>query len=280
MKNHRIPLIYTLIALACACGAPLARAAGTKTEAPLPAGVEAVVNNVPIPRAEVDEIVKATGQADSPTLRAQVKRDLIVRQLVGQAADKANYGERPEAIRVAMRARTEAASALYLRDSVRPQPVTDAQVKERYDAIVKNAAQFEYRAEVVAVAGAAAANAAAAELKQGVAFDAVAKKYNTTANGGVAQWTELRTPLAEGNTAELPMPLAQAITSLQPGAVTGPIQLGNAFAFVKLDEKRPTVVPSFDAAKNVLRQQLEAQAQQRAMTALVEKLASQAAIQQ
>lgn len=34
------------------------------------------------------------------------------------------------------------------------------------------------------------------------------------------------------------------------------------------------------AAKNVLRQQLEAQAQQRAMTALVDKLAGQATIQQ
>ncbi|RQT14341.1 hypothetical protein [Burkholderia contaminans] len=37
---------------------------------------------------------------------------------------------------------------------------------------------------------------------------------------------------------------------------------------------------TIDAAKNVLRQQLEAQADQRAMAALVEKLAAQATIQQ
>ncbi|WP_256946784.1 MULTISPECIES: hypothetical protein [Burkholderia] len=37
---------------------------------------------------------------------------------------------------------------------------------------------------------------------------------------------------------------------------------------------------TIDAAKNVLRQQLEAQADQRAMVALVEKLAAQATIQQ
>ncbi|WP_158062163.1 hypothetical protein [Burkholderia catarinensis] len=49
---------------------------------------------------------------------------------------------------------------------------------------------------------------------------------------------------------------------------------------MKLDQKRPTVVPSFDASKNVPRQQLEAQADQRAMAALVEKLVSQATIQQ
>ncbi|WP_241025819.1 hypothetical protein [Burkholderia sp. Tr-20390] len=37
---------------------------------------------------------------------------------------------------------------------------------------------------------------------------------------------------------------------------------------------------TIDAAKNVPRQQLEAQADQRAMAALVEKLAAQATIQQ
>lgn len=280
MKKHRISIVSTLIALACACGAPVARAAGTKTETPLPPGVEAVVNDTPIARSDVDGMIEATGQAVTPELRAQAKHELIARHLVEQAAEKANYGSRPEVNRVVMRARTVAAADLYLRDNVHPQAVTDAQVKARYDDIVANAAQFEYRADVIAVADPVKVNALVAELKQGAAFDAVAKKYNTTPNGGVAQWVELRTPLAEGKTGGLPLPLAQAITSLQPGAVAGPIRVGNAFAIVKLDEKRPTVVPTFDAAKNVLRQQLEAQARQRAMTALVDKLAEQATIQQ
>jgi peptidyl-prolyl cis-trans isomerase C len=279
MKHH-FPVIYTLIALACACGAPIARAAGTKTETPLPPTVEAVVNNVPIPRVDVDEMVKASGQPDSAALREHIKSDLIVQQLVEQAADKANYGSRPEAVKAAMRARTVAASALFLRDQARPQPVTDAQVKTRYDQIIANAGQFEYRAQVVAVADAATAAAAMAELKKGVPFEAMAKQYNTAPNAGVAQWAELRTPIVEGKTGGMDVPLAQAITSMKPGTVTGPFAVGKAYAIVKLDEKRPTVAPSFDAAKPVLRQQLEAQAQQRAMAALVEKLAAQATIQQ
>ncbi|MDF0503834.1 peptidyl-prolyl cis-trans isomerase [Burkholderia cenocepacia] len=280
MKKHHISIVSTLIALACACGAPVARAAGTKTETPLPSGVEAVVNDTPIARSDVDGMIEATGQAATPELRAQAKRELIARHLVEQAAEKANYGSRPEVNRVVMRARTVAATDLYLRDNLHPQAVTDAQVKARYDDVVANAAQFEYRADVIAVADPAEVNALVAELKQGAAFDAMAKKYNTAPNGGVAQWVELRTPVAEGKTGGLPLPLAQAITSLQPGAVAGPIRVGNAFAIVKLDEKRATVVPTFEAAKNVLRQQLEAQAQQRAMTALVDKLAAQATIQQ
>lgn len=280
MKKHHISIVSTLIALACACGAPVARAAGTKTETPLPPGVEAVVNDTPIARSDVDGMIAASGQAATPALRAQAKRQLIARQLLEQAAEKADYGNRPEVARAVMRARTVAATDLYLRNNLHPQAVTDAQVKARYDQIVANAAQFEYRTAVIAVADPAQLNTAVAELKQGAAFDAVAKKYNTTPNGGVAQWVELRTPVAEGNTGGLPTPIARAIASLQPGAVAGPIQIGNAFAIVRLDEKRPTVVPTFDAAKNVLRQQLEAQAQQRAMTALVDKLAAQATIQQ
>ncbi|AOI89454.1 peptidylprolyl isomerase [Burkholderia pseudomultivorans] len=280
MNKHQISIVSTLIALACACGAPIARAAGTKTETPLPPGVEAVVNDTPIARSDVDGMIEASGQAVTPALREQAKRELIARQLLEQAAEKANYGSRAEVNRVVMRARTVAATDLYVRDNVHPQAVTDAEVKARYDHIVANAAQFEYRAEVIAVADPAEMNTVVAALKQGAAFDTLAKQYNTTPNGGVAQWVELRTPVAEGNTGGLPTPIAQAITSLQPGAVAGPIRIGNALAIVKLDEKRPTVVPGFDAAKKVLRQQLEVEAQQRAMSALVDKLAAQATIQQ
>ncbi|KVK92632.1 hypothetical protein [Burkholderia cepacia] len=63
---------------------------------------------------------------------------------------------------------------------------------------------------------------------------------------------------------------------LQPGR--GPIRTGGALAIVKFGEQRPTVVASFDAAKNVVRQQLEAQAPRRAMTALIDKLATQTMI--
>ncbi|MDR6499026.1 hypothetical protein J2785_002171 [Burkholderia ambifaria] len=280
MKEHRISVASLLIALACVGGMATAHAAGQSAETALPPGVEAVVNNVLIPRADIDAAVRASGQPDTPALRAQVKQSLIVRQLVEQAADKADYGSRPEVNKIVTRARTVAAADLYLRDMVHPQPATDAQVKARYDRIVADAAPFEYRAQVIAVADAEKADAAAADLKKGIPFDAVAKMYNTTLNGGVEQWVGLRTPVTEGQTAGLPVPLAQAITSLQPGTVSAPIRVGNAFAIVKLDEKRPNVVPRFDAVRETLRQQLEAQAQQSALAALVEKLASQATIRQ
>lgn len=271
----RLRAAGALIAIACAAGATNAMAADSQ---PLPNGVVAVVNNVPIAQSTFDGAIKASGQPDTPELRKRVMRELVIRQLLSQAADKGNYGSRPEVLGLAATARADAATDLYLRDTLRPQPVTDAQVKARYDQVVANAGQFEYRAEVIAVADAVKANDALAKLKQGAAFDDVAKEFNTTVNGGVAQWVDLKTPLAEGRTGGLPMPVAQAIAMTPVGATTGPIQIGSAYAIVRLDEKRKTVVPSLDQAKGVLRQQLEAQAGDRAMAALVDKLAAQATI--
>ncbi|WP_105131990.1 peptidylprolyl isomerase [Burkholderia sp. BE12] len=281
MKKNRLHAISAIVALVCTAGITHVSAAEPQAAASaLPKGVAALVNNQPIAQADVDSIVKASGQPDTPALRAQIKRDLIVRQLVEQAADKANYGSRPEVLGIVARARTEAAANLYLRDTTRVQPVTDAQVKARYDAIVASAGKFDYHTEVIGVADAATVNAALAELKQGAAFDAVAKKYNTVDNAGVAPWFSLKTPVTEGNTGGLPLPVAQAIASAQPGATVGPVQVGNAFVLAKLAEKRPTVVPTFDQAKTVLRQQMEAQATSQAMNALVDKLAAQATIRQ
>ncbi|MBU9374304.1 peptidyl-prolyl cis-trans isomerase [Burkholderia multivorans] len=279
MKKISLYAIPVWIALVSAAGVAHVAAAEPQPTA-LPKGVAALVDNRPIAQADIESAVSASGQPDTPALRAQIKRDLIVRELIEQAADRANYGSRPEVLGIVSRARSEAAANLYLHDTVRPEPVTDAQVRARYDAIVAAAGQFEYRAQVIAVRDAATADAAIAELKQGAAFDAVANKYNTVANAGVAEWVSLKTPIAEGNTGGLPVPVAETIASTQPGAIAGPVQVGQAFMIVKLAEKRPTIVPTFEQAKGVLRQQLEARAKEQAVNALVEQLASRATIRQ
>lgn len=57
-----------------------------------------------------------------------------------------------------------------------------------YNHTVANAAQFDYRAEVVAVAHDATARAEVVDLKKCVAFDMAAKQYNTITNGSVEPW--------------------------------------------------------------------------------------------
>ena len=54
---------------------------------------------------------------------------------------------------------------LYLKDSMRPDPITDAQVKARYDEIVVSLGKDEYKQRIIAVADDATAASVLSQLK-------------------------------------------------------------------------------------------------------------------
>lgn len=85
----------------------------------------ATVNGTPITQADVDTLLRASGQPDSPQIRQAIKNQLITRVLVQQAAEKANYADKPEVKAAVQQAKTNAEVQLYLRDNVKPEPVTE-----------------------------------------------------------------------------------------------------------------------------------------------------------
>ena len=169
-------------------------------------------------------------------------------------------------------AKANAETQLYLKDSIHLEPVTDAQVRARYNAIVASLGKEEYKPRIIAVVDNATANAVLAKLKTGSAFDALAHQYSiapTRAAGGELPWVSFKTPLTEGNTQGLPLLVAETSTQLQAGGVTpSAIAIGqgaNALrVIVKLDAKRLAQVPTFDQATVTIRQQLQALALKKA----------------
>jgi parvulin-like peptidyl-prolyl isomerase len=115
---------------------------------------------------------------------------------------------------------------------------------------------------IISVADAATANAVLAQLKAGSAFDALARQHSVAPSkvaGGELAWLSVKTPVEEGKTQGLPLPVAQAITQLPAGAVSPaaiPVaQRGNTlYVIAKLDAKRPVQVPAFDQAKDLARE--------------------------
>ena len=84
-----------------------------------------------------------------------------------------------------------------------------------------------------------------------------------------------------GNTQNWPQPLAEALVKLPQGAVSSaPIQVGDAFWILRVDQKRPTQIPQYDQTKDVLRKQLEQAAIQKATAQVVVGLIRNAHIQQ
>ena len=254
----------------------------------LPAGAFAVVNGVALPQSQLDNAVQAQAsrmdQPVTPGLREVTRQHLIVREVLRQAAEKAGYGTRPEVQQASRAAAVDTEMQLFIRDNVRPQPITDAQVKAGYDATVASRGLLEYKPRVIAVTDAAKAQRVLTALKSGQDFAVLARKYSvapTNANGGELPWVSFPVPATEGNTQGLPLPLAQAIVTLPAGGVTPQaVQAGDMWLVAKLDGKRATRVPTFSQAKDDIRRKLQEQALKRASAQLTDSLCRGAIIQQ
>ncbi|MDF0506659.1 peptidyl-prolyl cis-trans isomerase [Burkholderia cenocepacia] len=279
--QHWKPFIAaSALYLGIACVAQAQTAASSTT----PAGAVATVNGTAITQAEVDAVLRASRQPDTPQVRQAIKNQLIARVLIQQAAEKANYGSKPEVQTAMQVAKANAETQLYLHDNVKPEPVTDAQIKARYDEIVASLGKDEYKPRVIVVKDAATAATVLSELKAGKPFDGLARQYSIAPSrdaGGELPWVSFKTPAADGKTAGLPVAIAQALEKLPAGAITPEsIPVDGARAIVKLDAKRPTQVPSFNQAQATIRQQLEALALEKASAQFVGGLMKGATIQQ
>lgn len=277
-------LLPTLVQAADAPpAAPLAAAS-------LPPGAIAVVNGVNITQVQLDEAVRVAvqlaHQPDSPQLRQALKQQLIARELFRQNAEQAGYGAKPEVQQAMEQAKANAETQLYLKDNVRPDTVSDAQVKVRYDEIIATLGKQEYKPRIIVVPDAATATTVLAQLKSGQAFDALARQYSkapSASAGGELPWVSFKTPAEEGKTQGLPLSVAQAISKLPVAGVTSQaVALGQdgPYAILKVDAMRPTQVPAFDQAKETIRQQLQALATEKAAAQFTAGLAKNATIQQ
>lgn len=254
--------------------------------AKLPAGAVALVNGQPLAQSAIDNavstVMKQTGVADSPELRAMLKQDLIAHELLRQQAVRAHYDQRPEIAQVPEAEKGDAEIRMWIKDTVRPETVTDAAIKARYDAAIKTIGRDEYKPQVIAVADEATANTVIAAAKSGKPFGDLAREYGvgaTKANAGEMPWISFKLPLAEGNTHGVPMPLAQAITSLKSGeTLAQPLKAGDGWLIVRLDAKRPMAMPKFDASKEDIRRTLQDEAMAQAISQRVSQLAQQATI--
>ncbi|WP_433696388.1 peptidyl-prolyl cis-trans isomerase [Paraburkholderia phenoliruptrix] len=297
---RRAALLAVLTTMGLACSVPLAQAANKPSSqpspkpsaeksveaatGPLPANAVARVNGVVITQAQLDDAVRASNVPDTPALRASIKNQLIARELFRQAAEKQHYESRPQVVAAVEQARTLAMTAAYLRDQVKPAPVTDADVKAKYDAIVATLGEFEYKPSAIAVKDADTAQTVLTQLKKGTDFAQLAKQYSQgpgAAQGGALNWISFRTPIQPGNTQNWPQPLAEALVKLPQGGVSSaPVQVGDAFWILRVDEKRATQIPQYDQIKDTLRKQLEQVALQKATAQVVVDLMKNAKIQQ
>ncbi|NKA93513.1 peptidyl-prolyl cis-trans isomerase [Ralstonia solanacearum] len=251
----------------------------------LPPGVIAVVNGTQITQAQLERAVAQAGVPANPNVVQALKQQLIARELFRQQAVKNPAYEKLPAVKQAVQDAHDAAiTQAWLKDNIKPAPVTDEQVKARYDAIVGSLGDKEYKPRLIQVGDDVTAAQVITQLKQGGDFAKLAQQYSIAPNkarGGEMDWVSFKVPAEEGKTQNLPLPVAREIATLPIGAVsTAPVEIGAQRVIVKVDAVRPTQVPAYDTVKPAIKQALESAELERVTVQLVGGLLKQAKVVQ
>jgi peptidyl-prolyl cis-trans isomerase C len=217
----------------------------------------AIVNGkaVPTTRAEaLKQQVARSGRPITPDVEAQIKEEVIAREIFMQEAQKRGLDATDEYKAQIELARQTILIRELFADYQKTNAVTDADVQAEYDKFVAANGGKEYRARHILVDTKEQAEAILASLKKGGKFEDIAKKQSkdpgSGANGGDLDWA------AAGNYVK---EFSDAMVALAKGQVSGPVQSQFGFHIIRLDDVREAQLPSLEDVKPQIAQQLQQQ---------------------
>ena len=226
----------------------------------LPAAAQnvAIVNGKPVPQSRVDALTKeveASGQKITPEIAAQIKTEVIAREVFMQEAQKRGLDATPEYKDQMELARQTVLIRDLFADFQKKNPVTDAEIKATYDKYVAANSGQEYHAHHILVKTEAQADAIIAQLKKGAKFEDLAKKLSidtgSGANGGDLGWA---------NAGSYVKPFSDAMIALKKGQTTDvPVKTQYGYHIIRLDDVRAAKLPTLDEVKPQIVKQLEQQ---------------------
>lgn len=215
----------------------------------------AVVNGKPVPSSRVEALkqqVERSGRPVTPEILAQIKEELIAREIFMQEARKRGLDASED-----YKAQLELArQSLLIRELFanfqKKNPVTDAEIKAEYDKFVAANGGKEYRARHILVEKEDEAKALIAEIKKGGKFEDMAKKASkdpgSGANGGDLDWANAASYVPE---------FSNAMVKLDKGQMTdAPVKSQFGFHIIRVDDVREAQLPKLDEVKPQITQQL------------------------
>jgi peptidyl-prolyl cis-trans isomerase C len=234
----------------------------------------AVVNGKPVPASRMAALaqqVERSGRPVDDTLKAQIKEELIAREIFVQEAEKRGLKASKD-----YKAQAELALQTILirelfADFQRKNPVTDAEVKAEYDKFAAANGGQEYRARHILVETEDQAKAIIGNIKKGAKFEDIAKKDSkdpgSGANGGDLDWASASSFVPE---------FSEAMVKLGKGQMAdAPVKSQFGWHIIRVDDVRQAQLPSIDELKPQISQQL----QQQKLNTFQEQLRSKAKVQ-
>jgi len=250
-------------------------AAALAVSEPIYAQNAATVNGKAITQQSLDQFVKllvGQGAPDTPALRERVKQEMINREVMVQAAEKAGIAKEADIKTELELARQGILVQALMADYLKKNPITEAAVQAEYDKLKKaEADKFEYNVRHILVEDEKTANNIQDQLKKKSAkFEDLAKQSKDTgsaAKGGELGWA------SDTNYVE---PFAKAVAATKKGQLADkPVQSQFGWHVIEVMDIRPVEFPPLDQVRKELDQMMREQA----LAAYQAKLRSQAKIQ-
>jgi peptidyl-prolyl cis-trans isomerase C len=218
----------------------------------------AIVNGKAVPTARVETLaqqVAASGRPVDDTVRAQLKEEVVMREIFMQEALKRGIAASAEyKAQMELARQTIMIRALFA-DYQKKNPVTDADLKAEYDKFAAANAGQEFRARHILVEKEDEAKSIIASIKGGASFEEIAKKQSkdpgSGANGGDLDWAAAGSYVAE---------FSQAMVKLGKGQMTdAPVKSQFGWHIIRVDDVRQAQLPKFEEVKPQIAQQMQQQ---------------------
>ena len=218
----------------------------------------AIVNGKTVPSSRIDALaaeVAKSGRPVTPEIKAQLKDEVIAREIFIQEAEKRNVANSDEyKTQMELARQTIMIRALFA-DYQKSNPVTDADIKAEYDKFAAANSGKEYKARHILVEKEADAKAIIASIKKGAKFEDIAKKQSkdpgSGAKGGDLDWANPSNYVPE---------FAQAMLKLNKGQMTdAPVKSQFGYHIIRVDDTRAAQLPKLDEVKPQISQQLTQQ---------------------
>jgi len=232
----------------------------------------AVVNGTPIDKSDVDQAISSitsNGQEqDTPALREKIKNSLIARELILQEAKHRGLDKTPEVTHEISQASQDILQNALFTDIIKQQPISDAQIRARYDAFAaKISGTKEVHALQITLGSQADAQSVIAALKKGAHFEQLVKSRSIDPNA-----KESGDDMGYGNLSSMAPPLASALEPLKVNQYSQtPFQSNIGWHVFKVVDIRPAKVPEFDKIKAQIARQLQEEEVQQAVNDLRSK---------
>jgi peptidyl-prolyl cis-trans isomerase C len=219
----------------------------------------ASVNGAPISRGLLELNLKGAisqGQKDGPELRQTMRDELINRELIAQAAIKEGLEKNIDLPDQITQLKQTLLLQAYLENHFKKEPITDAKLREEYDRQRKlmgdGSSATQYKVSQIILSSESEALVVITRLQKGESFSKLAKETSidnvSKEQGGSIGWILPQ---------QILRPIADVMVNLNKGGISNsPIQVQGGWVIIKLEDKRTMKLPTFEEAKNQLRQAL------------------------